>query len=188
MWVDVLLQEGDVCVGRVLMLGFDRGSGQLLPMLGGAFATRGSCFDYQQSPVALAALPQVNTPQRRVLRGPRPFGNATLDTVSIGSYAPGASSQYTYDVASGYLITGSSRTQGGNISSIGAVLDSDSVTGVQTLVQEISNGMLIIALQYPGGSTQYGYDLASGWLRAQSDTSQQGFATRNVYVELQALR
>jgi hypothetical protein len=311
-WVDLLAFDEDHCVARVHYWGYDRNSGRLVPMTGDSFVTRGACLDYLLPTGQLQALPPVNTPTQRVLRGTRTLAGSSFETIALGNYGSGNSSQFTYDLPTGVLLIGSTRTQtaassisasgtlrpeAGNaqltfvqlagarplpqivaparalpatvlqasglsygcvvsvamagtpgmsipcsaevsfgargaqwllatatqqtadlttgISSVaqallvitsngvgslyldpndlralqpGQLLDQDPITSIETLVQAVEAGWVVLAQRYPGGFTQYGYDVSTGWLRARTDTLQIGMATQTQHLELQAVR
>ncbi|MBW7915797.1 MAG: hypothetical protein H3C53_03785 [Trueperaceae bacterium] len=63
---------------------------------------------YWRSPAQLAALPEGFDGLTSVKRGPRVFGGATYDTISIATMAQGSYTSHVYDAATGLLLFGGS--------------------------------------------------------------------------------
>lgn len=119
--VDIVYADAQVCVGSVTIYLRDIMTNYLTTLSSSGFATPSdACADYWVAPEKLAQNQAFITPGLTVTRGPiqRPNG-AVVEVVGHRTITSAGVSQATYELATGYLLVGSTAIQGGAVATLG---------------------------------------------------------------------
>lgn len=119
--VDIVYADAQVCVGSVTIYLRDVMTNVVTTLSSSGFATPGdACADYWVAPAKLAQNEAFITPGVSVTRGPlqRPNGSV-VEVVGHRTMSSAGVSQATYELATGYLLVGSTAIQGGAVATLG---------------------------------------------------------------------
>lgn len=119
--VDIVYADDQVCVGSVAVLGLDALTNTLTTLATSGFVTPSeACADYWVAPAKLDQNQAFITPGLTVVRGQIQLRNgATVEVVGHRTVGPNSTSQATYELATGYLLVGSTAVEGGAIPTLG---------------------------------------------------------------------
>lgn len=119
--VDVVYADDQVCVGAVTILGLDVMTNALTTLGTSGFVTPSeACADYWVAPGLLGQNQAFITPGLTVTRGQIQLRNGNVvEVVGHRTVGSGSVSQATYELATGFLLVGSTAVQGGAIPTLG---------------------------------------------------------------------